>query len=61
MTNKLMHEHVGKRAKMQRSKESQTGDKYGTEHIRLAFGLHIPHVFLALGLSFNIIFLSLSS
>ena len=25
MTHRLMHEHVGKHAKMQRSKESQTG------------------------------------
>ena len=26
MTHRLMHEHVGKRAKMQRSKENQTGE-----------------------------------
>ena len=34
MTYRLMHEHVGKRTKMQRSKESQTG---GAKQVRQAY------------------------
>ena len=34
MTNKLMHEHVDKRAKMQKIKESQIG---GAKQVRQAY------------------------